>query len=68
MPGLSLCLGVLMPDNTILVRVGTLARIALNELNKARENGSMAAIRETQETFDFYCDKLPRTSAAQETK
>lgn len=56
-----------MPDGTILVRVGTLARIALNELRKARENGSMAAIREAQQTFDYYCDKLPRTSSP-ETK
>lgn len=34
---------------------------------KARENGSMAAIREAQQTFDYYCDKLPRTSSP-ETK
>ncbi len=57
-----------MPDNTILVRVGTLARIALNDLRKARENGSMAAIREAQQRFDDYCDKLPRSSTAQEMK
>ena len=55
------CLGVLMPDNTILVRVGTLARIALNELRKARAIGDKKAIEAAEKSFDYYCDRLPRT-------
>lgn len=50
-----------MPDNTILVRVGTLARIALNDLRKARAIGDKKAIEAAEKQFNYFCDRLPRT-------
>lgn len=66
MSGLSSCQGVDVAD--IQVQITTLARIALIDLRRARENGDMALIREAQQRFDYYCDKLPRSSTAQENQ
>lgn len=58
------CQEVDMPDqpNTIEVRISTLARIALNDLRKAHRTRNKELIAEAEERFDFYCDRLPRST------
>lgn len=63
-PGLSSCLGVLMPD--IEVQITTLVRIALHKLREARQDGNPILIHAAQRRFDALVDKLPRSSTAQE--
>lgn len=47
-----------MPD--IQVQITTLVRIALLKLRRARLDGNARDIFDAQQTFDEYCDKLPR--------
>ncbi|WP_260932065.1 hypothetical protein [Mycolicibacterium llatzerense] len=53
-----------MPD--IEVQITTLVRIALHKLREARQDGNPILIHAAQQRCDALCDKLPRSSTAQE--